>query len=158
MYSLFMKKILLLSFILLASCSLNKVVHHHGVHNLEKKQTKLRINYTNKNDIIKLIGPPSTQSTFDNDIYIYIERKTSSSKLTKLGKKKLIKNDVLVLEIDNTGMLLSKKFYNKNDMKNITFDQNITGINYSKKSFIYNFLYSVRQKIDDPLGKKRAKN
>ena len=158
MYSLFMKKILLLSFILLASCSLNKVVHHHGVHNLEKKQTKLRINYTNKNDIIKLIGPPSTQSTFDNDIYIYIERKTSSSKLTKLGKKKLIKNDVLVLEIDNTGMLLSKKFYNKNDMKNITFDQNITGINYSKKSFIYNFLSSVRQKIDDPLGKKRIKN
>ena len=158
MYSLFMKKILILSFILLASCSLNKVVHHHGVHNLEKKQTKLRINYTNKNDIIKLIGPPSTQSTFDNDIYIYIERKTSSSKLTKLGKKKLIKNDVLVLEIDNTGMLLSKKFYNKNDMKNITFDQNITGINYSKKSFIYNFLSSVRQKIDDPLGKKRIKN
>ncbi|WP_075500889.1 outer membrane protein assembly factor BamE [Candidatus Pelagibacter communis] len=153
-----MKKILILSFILLSSCSLNNVVNHHGVHNLEQKQTKLKINYSNRNDIIKLIGPPSTKSTFDNDIYIYIERKTSNSKLTKLGKKKLIKNDVLVLEIDNTGILLSKKFYNKNDMNKIVFDENETGINYSKRSFIYSFLSSVRQKIDDPLGKKRIKN
>ena len=144
--------------VLLASCSLNKVIQHHGVHNLEKKQAKLKINYTNKNDIIKIIGPPSSKSSFDNDVYIYIERKTSSSKLTKLGKKKLIKNNVLVLEIDNTGILLSKKFYNQNDMNKINFDENITGINYSKRSFIINFLSSVRQKIDDPLGKKRVKN
>ena len=86
-----MKKLLLLTLIFLSSCSLDKVVQHHGVHNLEKKQVKLKINYTNKNDIIKLIGPPSTKSSFDNDIYIYLERKTSSSRLTKLGKKKLIK-------------------------------------------------------------------
>ncbi len=158
MYFVFMKKILILSIILLSSCTLNKVVQHHGVHNLEKKQAKLKINLTNKNDIIRLIGPPSTKSTFDNDIYIYIEKKTSNSKLSKLGKKTLIKNDVLVLEIDSKGILLTKKFYNKNDMNNINFDENITGMNYTKKSFIYNFLSSVRQKIDDPLGKKRIKN
>ena len=128
------------------------------MHNLEKKQTKLKINYTNKNDIIKLMGPPSTKSSFDNDVYIYIERKTSGTKITKLGKKKLLKNDVLVLEIDKKGILLSKKFYNKDDMNQIEFDENETGINYSKKSFIYNFLSSLRQKIDDPLGKKRIKN
>ena len=153
-----MKKLLLLALLILASCSLNKIVQHHGVHNLEKKQTKLKINYTNKNDIIKLIGPPSSKSTFDNDIFIYIERKTTTSKITKLGKKKLITNSVLVLEIDNTGILLSKKFYNKDDMNEIKFDENITGVNYSKRSFIYNFLSSIRQKIDDPLGKKRIKN
>ena len=153
-----MKKLLLLTLIFLSSCSLDKVVQHHGVHNLEKKQAKLKINYTNKNDIIKLIGPPSTKSSFDNDVYIYLERKTSSSRLTRLGKKRLIKNDVLVLEIDNTGILLSKKFYNKDDMNEIKFDENVTGVNYSKRSFIYNFLSSIRQKIDDPLGKKRIKN
>ena len=150
-----MKKILLLFLLFLSSCSLNKVVQHHGVHNLEIKQTKLKINYTNRNDIIDLIGPPSTKSTFDNDVYIYIERKTSSSKLTKLGKKNLITNNVLVLEIDDKGILLTKKFFDKDDMKKINFEENVTGINYSKRSFIYNFLSSIRQKIDDPLGKKR---
>ena len=153
-----MKKILILTLIFLASCSLNKVIQHHGVHNLEKKQTKLKINYTNKNEIFELIGPPSTKSTFDNDIFIYIERKTSSSKLTKLGKKKLLMNNVLVLEVDNRGVLLSKKFYDKEDMQNINFDEDTTNINYTKKSFIYNILFSLRQKIDDPLGKKRIKN
>jgi outer membrane protein assembly factor BamE (lipoprotein component of BamABCDE complex) len=153
-----MKKILLLSIIFLASCSLNKVILHHGVHNLEQKQKKLKLEYSNKNDIIKLIGPPSTQSVFDSEVFIYIERKTSSSKLLRLGKKELIKNDVLILELDNKGILISKKFYNKNDMNQIVFDNQETGINYTKRSFIYNFLSTLRQKIDDPLNKKRIKN
>tara|TARA_Y100001970_G_scaffold7516_1_gene8635 strand:+ start:12777 stop:13247 length:471 start_codon:yes stop_codon:yes gene_type:complete len=156
---MFIKKFLyILFFIILTQCSLNKVILHHGVHNLEQKQTKLRINYSNKNDVLSLIGPPSTKSTFDNDVYIYIERKTSSSKLTKLGKKKLLSNNVLVLEINKDGILQNKEFYNLNDMKDIKFDDEITSVNYSKKSFIYNFLSSLRQKIDDPLGKKRIKN
>tara|TARA_B100001564_G_C20529089_1_gene618853 strand:+ start:461 stop:925 length:465 start_codon:yes stop_codon:yes gene_type:complete len=154
-----MKKIIFLaSLFLISNCSFNQVLQNHGVHNLEKKQAKLKVNSTNKNDIFLIIGPPSTKSTFDNDIYIYIERKTSSSKLTKLGKKKLLRNNVLVLEIDNKGILVSKKFYNKEDMQKIVFDETSTEINQSSKSFIYNFLYSLRQKIDDPLGKKRIKN
>jgi len=134
------------------------VVQHHGVHNLEKKQEKLFINKTNKNDIIKLIGPPSTKSSFDNDLYIYIEKKTSSSKLTKLGSKDLLINNVLVLEINNKGILTSKKLYTKNDMMKIKFEEKITLANYSKESFINRFLFSVRQKIDDPTGKKRSSN
>ena len=142
----------------MSNCTLNKVVQHHGVHNLEKKQTKLKISETNRNDIFQLIGPPSTKSSFDNDVYIYIERKTSSSKLTRLGKKVLLVNNVLILEIDERGILKDKQFLNKNDMQKIVFDESETSVSYSKKSFIYNFLYSLRQKIDDPLGKKRIKN
>ena len=153
-----MKKLLILTLLYLASCSLDKVVQHHGVHNLEKKQTNLKVNSTNINDIIKTIGPPSTKSSFDNDVYIYIERKTTTSKLSRLGKKTLLTNNVLVLEIDNTGILFSKKFYNIDDMNKIEFDKSQTGINYSKKSFIYTFLSSLRQKIDDPLNKKRINN
>ena len=132
---------LILTLIFINNCTLDKVVIHHGVHNLEKKQVKLRINETNINDIIKLIGPPSTKSSFDNDVYIYIERKTSSSKLTKLGKKKLLVNNVLVLEINNRGTLVDKKFFNIDDMKKIKFDENKTEILYTKRSFIYNFYH-----------------
>ena len=151
-----MKKIFIILIpFLITSCGLNKVVKHHGIHNLNKKQEKLKINYSNKNDIIKLIGPPSTKSSFDNDVFIYIERKTTGSKVTKLGKKKLLVNNVLILELDNKGVLLSKKFYDKSDMQKIKFDKEITQVSYTKQSFVYNFLYSLRQKIDDPLGKKR---
>ena len=144
--------------LLLASCSLEKKILHHGVHNLEKKQEKLKINETNSNEILNIIGPPSTISSFNNDLYFYIEKKTSSSKITSLGKKELITNNVLILELDNKGILLSKKFYNKEDMEKLKIDETITGLNISKKSFIETFLSSLIQKIDDPLGKKRVKN
>ncbi len=134
------------------------MIQHHGVHNLEKKQAKLKINQSNKNDIIKIIGPPSTKSKFENDLYIYIERKTSSSRLTKLGKKTLLINNVLILDINDKGVLITKKFYNKNDMKKIKFDQQITNNDQTRRSFVYNFFYTLRQRIDDPRGIKRSKN
>ena len=153
-------KILNIFIILLfiTNCSLNKVIHHHGVHNLDKKQSKLKINQSNKNDIIKIFGSPLIKSTFNNDVFIYIEKKTSSSKLIKLGKKELLTNNVLVLDINNKGILIAKKFYNKEDMNKIKFDENSTMTTHSRNSFVYNFLYSLRQRIDDPRGIKRTKN
>ena len=70
----------------------------------------------------------------------------------------IFKNDVLVLEIDKYGILKKKNFYNKDDMNKIKFDEKETKTDYSKNSFIYNFFYTLRQRIDDPRGMKRAKN
>ncbi len=131
------------------------MIKHHGVHYLDIKEKQLVINQTNKNDILKILGPPSTKGMFDNNVYIYIERKTSSSKLRKLGKKKLLINNVLIVEIDNKGILVSKEFLNKEKINNINFSESTTDKNYSKRSFVYGFLSSMRQKINDPLGKKR---
>ena len=133
------------------------MVKHHGVHFLDKKQTKLKITETNKNDTRKILGPPSTESSFDNDIWIYIERKTTVSNIRSLGKKKLLVNNVLVLEFDQRGLLLKKNFYNKDQMNNIKFAQNETKVLNKKNSFIRNILVSLRQKINDPLGQKSAK-
>ena len=133
------------------------MVKHHGVPFLQKKQSILIVNKTNRNEILKILGNPSTTSKFDNDIWIYIERKQTQSKLKNLGKMKVFKNDVLVLEIDNYGILKNKKFYNKDDMENIKIVKTTTGSTYRKNSFIYDFMSSMRQKIDDPLGKRAKK-
>ena len=112
-----MIKILYIIFLslIVSNCAFKKVVKHHGVPFLEKKQSSLMVNKTNKNDILKILGNPSTKSKFDNDIWIYIERKQTQSKLTNLGKMEIYKNDVLVLEIDKFGILKKKDFYNKKD-------------------------------------------
>tara|TARA_B110000438_G_C15515268_1_gene521712 strand:+ start:48 stop:512 length:465 start_codon:yes stop_codon:yes gene_type:complete len=154
-----MKKIffLIISCIIISNCSLNKVVKNHGVQFLELKQKNLNLKKTNKNDILLLLGPPSTKSTFDNDIWIYIERKTSKSSLFKLGKSKMLVNNVLILQIDNKGLLAKKDFLDINKMQNVKFSEEITKLGYSKKSFVYDFLSSVRQKMDDPLNKRKKK-
>ena len=145
-----------MSFIL-SNCSLKPVVKHHGVPFLEKKQASLKINESNKNDIKKILGVPSTTSKFDNDVWIYIERKQTQSKLSNLGKMKVSKNDVLVLEIDDYGILRKKKFYNKDDMENIEIVEATTEAGFQRNSFIYDFMSSMRQKINDPLGQRAKK-
>ena len=147
--------IYIFSFIFILSCSFNKVVKHHGVHFLEKKHKKLTINTTNKNDVIRLLGEPSTKSSFDNDVWIYIERKISTGKIYYLGKEKLLVNNVLVLEMNNMGLLASKKLYKKEDMTKLKFAESSTDPVYRKRSFVYDFLSSMRQKINDPLGKRK---
>ena len=133
------------------------MVKHHGVPFLEKKQIDLIVNESNKNDIKKILGPPSTKSKFDNDIWIYIERKQTQSKLKNLGKMKIYKNDVLVLEIDNTGILKKKEFYNLDDMKDIKLVEATTKSGFNRNTFIYDFMSSMRQKVNDPLGQRAKK-
>ena len=153
-----MRKILyiILVSLIVSNCSTKPVVKHHGVPFLEKKQKSLNINETNMNDIIKILGNPSTKSKFNNDLWIYIERKQTQSKLKNLGRMKIIENNVLVLEIDSYGLLKKKNFYNKDDMHEIDISKSTTNNEFKKNSFVYDFMSSMRQKITDPLG-QRAK-
>ena len=141
--------------LILSACTLKKVEKHHGVRSLEIIQVKLIEKTTNKNDILEILGSPSIKNSFDNDVWIYIERKYTKQSILKLGKKKLIKNNALILEIDTMGMLVKKNLININQMNNLKYYNNKTETNVSKDSFVYSFLSSMRQKINDPLGKRR---
>jgi len=127
------------------------------VHNLEKKGNKLELLETNSNEVITQLGFPSTKSSFEDDVWIYLERKITSSELKTLGKKKLILNDVLVLEFNNQGMLIKKKFLSSKDMNDIKIVEGDTKILNRKSTFINSFLRSLKQKINDPLDNKKAK-
>ena len=127
------------------------------MHFLEKKQNSLTVNKSNKNDIQKILGNPSTTSKFDNDVWIYIERKQTQSKIKNLGRMKIYKNDILVLELDKFGILKKKEFYNKDDMEKIKIAEATTESGFQKNTFIYDFMSSMRQKINDPLGVRAKK-
>ena len=127
---------------------------HHGVFHLEKKEKKIIVQLSNTNDILNILGEPSTKSSFDKDVWIYIERKITNSHF--FGKRDLIVNNVMVLEIDNKGILAKKDFYDINDMKKIDFDPNRSD-SIKKRNFIYNFLSSLRQRVNDPLGVRKKK-
>ena len=141
-------------FILISNCSFNLVDDHHGVFYLDKKEKKIKVKESNTNDILSILGEPSTKSTFDNDVWIYIERKITNTHF--FGKRKLVINNVMVLEIDEKGILAKKDFYNIEDMKDIDFDENRSE-SIEKRNFIYNFLSSLRQRINDPLGVRKKK-
>jgi len=140
-----------------SSCTLKKVEKFHGVPNLEKKSNEIELLITNTNDVIAQFGLPSTKSTFDNDLWIYIERRITASELKTLGRRKLLTNNVLLLEFDTKGILVKKDFLSINDMNNLKMNKRKTKVNNTKDTFVSNFFSSIRQKINDPLGIKKAK-
>ena len=149
---LFMKNIIyfIIIFVFITNCTLNKATNHHGVYFLEKKQQKIFVNKTNNNDIIEILGPPSNTSNFNEKLWYYMERSSTSSKFTKLGNKELLTNNVLILELNKRGIVQEKIFLNMSDMKNINFTEDITVSQLSKRqTLIYDFLSSVRQKINN---------
>ena len=74
---------------LLKQLNANLVLYFHNdplsMNGSIKKKERLVIGKTNKNDILRILGYPSTKSSFDNDLWIYIERKIDDSSLFKLG-------------------------------------------------------------------------
>ena len=122
---------------------------YHGVSFLDNKQKKLLINKSNKNDIIEILGAPSTESLLEKNLWIYIENRKSKSSLIKMGKNVEIINNVLVLELDNYGILKDKKFYNIDDQNKIAFSSDVTKMS-EKDSFVYGVISSLKQKIDSP--------
>ena len=150
-----MKYILYLSlFLFTLNCSINKVSNIHGFRLLDTKTEKLLISKTNKNDVRKILGPPSSKSKFD-DIWFYIERKKTNQKIFSLGKKKLSKNNVLIIEFDNKGIVKSKEVLDIKDMNEIKFADKKTIKKYEQDNMIYSILSTLREKINAPTRNKK---
>ena len=144
-----MKKIVyfLLILLFIISCQRKEVIKTHGISYLEKREKLIYINKSNKNDTINIFGQPSTKGMTEENLWIYVERTIVRGKLLKLGRNLLKKNNVLVLEFDKYGVLKKKEFYDIEDMKKITFEKDITENEIRKENFVYSFLSSVRQKM-----------
>ena len=144
-----MKKTIYLLIILffISSCQRHDVIKTHGIAYLEKREKLIFVNKSNKNDVIKIFGQPSTKGMTNDNLWIYIERTKTRGKLLKLGRNYLKKNNVLVLEFDKYGILVKKKFYKKENMKDVKFTKNITENEIRKENFIHSFLSSIRQKM-----------
>ena len=106
--------------------------------------------------MIKLLGPPSTVSDFDNNKWFYIERLKTNQSLIKLGTQKIKKNNILLVQIDENGIVNNKKLLNIDDMNKIKYYDQKTEKDFQNKSILYDIFTSLREKINSPtrnLGK-----
>ena len=149
------KIFIIIILLLLSNCQRKSVIKTHGVVFLDKKQKSIVVNETNKNDVKKILGHPSTVGTFNNSVWIYIERTRTRGKLLKFGQNITKKNNVLALEFNEYGILTKKDFYNKNQINKINFTKSTTSTIAREKNFIYSFLSSLRQKINKPVNRKK---
>ena len=142
-------------FLFTLNCSTNKVSNNHGFASLQTKFERISINKTNKNDILKIIGPPSSISNFNKNKWFYIERIKSNQSLFKLGIKKIQKNNILIVKFNNKGILEDKKILKLNDMNDIKFTKDITEKDYKQNDALFKILSSLREKVNAPVRNRK---
>ena len=144
-------RILFLIFIFfITACSSNKVSKNHGFISLENKIENIAINKSNKNDIIEVIGHPSAISKFNSNKWFYIERKQTNQSLFKLGIKKISKNNILIIEFNNNGLVRNKKLVNLDDMNELKYVKKITTKKFEQDNTLYYIFSSMREKVNAP--------
>ena len=148
------KIIYFIIFLLLASCNVKKASNIHGISSLKNKSNNIIINKSNKNDVKNLLGPPSVKSNFDENLWIYLETKKTNQSIFKLGAQKTEKNNVLVVYLNDLGIVSKKEFYDINNLNKIKFSKKTTENIYEKDSYLYNLLSSLREKMNAPFKNK----
>ncbi|MDC2993642.1 hypothetical protein OAZ25_02230, partial [Candidatus Pelagibacter sp.] len=73
----------------------------------------------------------------------------------KLGNQKIEKNNVLIVEISNEGLLISKKILNFDDMNDVKYLKKQTEKEFQNKSVLYDVFSSLREKINAPIRSKK---
>ena len=150
-----MKILFIIVFLFTLNCSINKVSKIHGFRLIENKYDKLTLNENNKNDVKRIIGPPSSISDFDINKWFYIEREKTNQSIVKLGIKKINKNNVLILEFNDMGILINKKILTLNDMNDVKIVKNTTEKKFKQNNFVYNVFSSFREKLNSPTKRRR---
>ena len=146
-----MKYLIIIVFIFILNCSGNKVTNYHGSKLLSSKYDLIKVNVTNKNDLVEIIGPPSTISDFNKNIWFYFERLKTNQSLLKLGTQKIKKNNILIVELDNKGILKNKRFLDLDDMNDVKYIKTVTTKEFKNENLIYNVFSSLREKINAPI-------
>ena len=150
-----MKFFLIFSFVFITYCSGNKVSNYHGSKSLENKFEKIILNSTNKNDLYDIIGPPSSVSDFDKNKWYYFERLKTNQSLIKLGRQKIQKNNILILELTKSRVVKNKQLLDINDMNNLSYIKEVTSKDFKNDSVIYGVFSSLREKINAPLRNRK---
>ncbi len=153
-----MKKIVFFLLILAVSnCSTKKLEITHGLVNLDKKKDNITIGKSNKNDILDIFGPPSTVSTFDEDIWIYIELKKVNQSIVKLGKKRIKKNNTLIVKFDNRSLVNKVDFIDIENLNQLKLSDKVTEKEFTTNNMLFNVLTNLREKINSPVRRKQNK-
>ena len=149
------KIIYFILFLLITNCNVKTASNIYGISSLESKSKKIIINKSNKNDLKVFLGSPSVKSNFNENLWIYIETKKTNQSIFKLGKKKIEKNNVLVIFLNDLGIVSKKEFYDIDNLNKLNFSKKTTDDIYEKDTYLYNLLTSLRDKINAPFKKAK---
>ena len=143
-----LKIIFAILFFQLNSCGLKVVENHGQIYEKNTNFKEFQVGKTTKNEIVQLLGSPSTTSNFDDEqSWIYI-----SSQFKKFVFLDGSNTDQKILILSfNQNTLKNKELLSKNDINNIEYEETLTDSRGKKINWIKEFFTNLNP---DPYGKR----
>ena len=143
-----LKIIFAILFFQLNSCGLKVIENHGQIYEKNINFKELQVGKTTKNEIVQLLGSPSTTSNFDDEqSWIYI-----SSEFKKFVFLDGSNTDQKILILSfNQNTLKNKELLSKNDINNIEYEETLTDSRGKKVNWIKDFFSNLNP---DPYGKR----
>ena len=143
-----LKIIFAILFFQLNSCGLKVIENHGQIYEKNINFKELQVGKTTKNEIVQLLGSPSTTSNFDDEqSWIYI-----SSEFKKFVFLDGSNTDQKILILSfNQNTLKNKELLSKNDINNIKYEETLTDSRGKKINWIKEFFTNLNP---DPYGER----
>ena len=143
-----LKMIFAILFFQLNSCGLKVIENHGQIYEKNINFKELQVGKTTRNEIVQLLGSPSTTSNFDDEqSWIYIN---SEFKRFVFLDGSNTDQKILILSF-NQNTLKNKELLSKNDINNIEYEETLTDSRGKKVNWIKDFFSNLNP---DPYGKR----
>ena len=143
-----LKIIFAILFFQLNSCGLKVVENHGQIYEKNINFKELQVGKTTRNEIVQLLGSPSTTSNFDDEqSWIYIN---SEFKRFVFLDGSNTDQKILILSF-NENTLKNKELLSKNDINNIKYEETLTDSRGKKVNWIKEFFTNLNP---NPYGKR----
>ena len=144
-----LKIIFAILFFQLNSCGLKVVENHGQIYEKNINFKELQVGKTTRNEIVQLLGSPSTTSNFDDEqSWIYI-----SSEFKKFIFLDGYNTDQKILILSfNQNTLKNKELLSKNDINKIEYEETLTDSRGRKINWVKEFFTNLNP---DPYGKRK---
>ena len=135
-----LKLFIFISLYILTSCGL-KVTDNHGfVHDTNVNLNDFLVGKSTKEDILNILGTPSTKSTFDGEkSWFYV---SSEFKKFVFLDGENTDQKILIFSFDNN-VLEEKKLLSKNDINDIEYEKTVTDSSGKKLSWLKQFFTNL---------------
>lgn len=118
-------------------------ISNHGVLNIEKHIDSIVENKLEKAEIEALLGPPSTVSAFEFNKWYYIN---NTIKHFAFYKPEIINHKVYEIIFDSNNQAITINTYDENDLKDISYNIDVTDTKGNERTILQNILKSTYSK------------
>lgn len=147
------KLYLIISILILYSCSNKPAIILTGTLNLNNKEKILITGTSNRNDVLKILGPSIIRGYPDENKWVYFEQHQTKN---LFGKNKITKNDLLIINFDNKGLIIKKKLFDIKNNNEIELSEEITKTFAIEETLAKKFFSSMRKRIENKMMEKQS--